>query len=332
MKTVSDHRSTRVWAATRTTLAATAFLSLSVIAACSDSEKSITAPTSVRSATAYSGGFANAGNVTVCTVGATATFTAAYSGGGQIPASASQITSDIDNHILLASSGTVAAGTCFDVYASLVATGDQQDTFARILLNVVTPPGYVLTGTTCVIDEGLVQASGTPYASGDFAVDCDVDGDATVWANFFHGTVVTFTFAPLESRGCTYTQGYYKTHESYTAGVLSSHMGSTFVDASGHLLIGSYALSSTQVDAILDTPVGKGYNADGVVFSKDQLGMIHQLITAELNVTQGANSSSIASTIIAANNYTGATKSTLSGWTNTLDSFNNGKLGSSHCD
>jgi hypothetical protein len=149
-----------------------------------------------------------------------------------------------------------------------------------------------------------------------------------------HGIQITFVFVSAPTtHNCTYTQGYYKNHESYTAGVLAGNAGTTYIDATGHLLIGAYALTAAQVDAILGTAVGKGYNAGGVVFTKDQLGMIHQLITAELNVGGGAAPATIAATIAAANaGYTSATKSQLSNWTNTLDDFNNGKLGPNHCN
>ncbi len=320
--------------AVRVAISAGAVLGLIAISACADNQSpSITAPRSLSKATVSSGGFANAGKVTICVNGVSTTFTAAYMSTGQVPSGQVMITGDTPNHTLLTSGGAISGGSCFDVYASTASSSETTDTYAHILLTVATPGGYTLTSTVCTIDNGLVQPDGTPYANGDFGPDCDNDGDAAVYANFYHGSVVTFTFSPIVTgNNCTYTQGYYKNHESYTASVLSSNPSTTYINASGLLMIGAYTLSAAQVDAILGTPVGKGYNSGGVVFSKDQLGMIHQLITAELNIAGGASPTSISATIAAANaGYTTASKSQLSAWTTALDNFNEGITGPGHC-
>ncbi len=98
------------------------------------------------------------------------------------------------------------------------------------------------------------------------------------------------------------------------------------------MIISSYHLSAGQVDDILSTSVGKSYNSGGVMFSAAHLGMIHQLITAELNITPGADPTVIASTVAAVNaGYTTASKSQLSAWTTALTNYNEGITGPGHC-
>jgi hypothetical protein len=240
-------------------------------------------------------------------------------------------------------------GTCTQ------ACGGINDTFAGITFmyngtnNVVGGATYVKTD--CLLDNGVLIPEQTnpplsffnaayPHGSVPPAYNsatpapynCDTNNNPTrAFANFEHGAVITFFFTAPTGHNCTFTQGYYKNHESYTAGVLSGNAGTTYIDALGKLIIGSYHLSAAQVDDILGAAVGHGYNAGGVTFTKDQLSMIHQLITAELNIAGGAAPASIVATITDANNYVGASKTQLSSWTNTLDNFNQGKNGPGHC-
>jgi hypothetical protein len=183
-----------------------------------------------------------------------------------------------------------------------------------------------------VANTNVTPAEGATWTNHALS-DCGANNNPTrAFANYEHGVVVSFVFGtPQNGHNCTYTQGYYKNHESYTAGVLSGNAGTTYIDGTGKLIIGSYHLSAAQVDAILGAAVGHAYNAGGVTFTKDQLSMIHQLITAELNIAGGAAPATIAATITAANNYIGATKTQLSGWTTTLENFNKGSSGPAHC-
>ena len=236
---------------------------------------------------------------------------------------------------------------------SVKTCGGVLDRFAAVnILPVSNTAGAVYNHTDCLIDDGTLMpqhvnpTTGNPpvpttaWPQGGYNASnpafanygCGSSNFATRgFVNYEHGATITYFFTAPTTHNCTFTQGYYKNHESYTAGVLSGNAGTTYIDGAGKLIIGTYHLSAAQVDAILGTPVGKGYNAGGVVFTSAQLGMIHQLITAELNLAGGANGASIVATITAANNYTGATKKQLSDWTDALDNFNNGKSGPNHC-
>lgn len=342
----------------RAALATTALAGLVAIAACSDatSEKTITAPAGPRDASSSSGGFGFAGQIQLCVSGPAGSYGFQNSGwnsgvaldgvtpdagdGGDAlaPNNGSTVWNppkgDGSTYNVSAGSGgcqTIVQRTApslhefnFDPLWGFgpTLTDDYQ---AVNITSVTTPAGVVFDHVDCVLDVGVVAPEPNPCGAGNITT--------RAFANADHGVQITYVFVSAPTtHNCTFTQGYYKNHELYTASVLSGNAGTTYIDATGHLLIGAYALTAAQVDAILETPVGKGYNDGGVVFTKDQLGMIHQLITAELNIAGGAAPATIAATIAAANSgYTSATKTTLSGWTNTLDNFNNGNLGPDHC-
>ena len=118
--------------------------------------------------------------------------------------------------------------------------------------------------------------------------------------------------------GCTLTQGFWKNHPA--AWPVTS------------LTIGGVTYTESQLIAILQTPP-QGGDATYI--------LIHQLIAAELNVANGADSSSIASTITAADNYLsahplgsnpqGAAHDEGTSLASTLDNFNSGITGPGHC-
>ena len=229
---------------------------------------------------------------------------------------------------------SVAVGSCVTVMNRTQPSDhyaiDMYDDWQAVNMTATSwPNGVIFNRVDCVGDQGVVAPQPTP---------CGASSNPTrAFANYDHGVQVTFVFsgtaaAPVPAHNCTYSQGYFKTHESYTAGVLSGNVGSLYVDASGKLLVGGYALSAAQVDAILELSAGKSYSSGGVTFGKDQVPMIQQLIAAELNVAGGAAPSTVAATIASANGgYTTATKSQLSAWTTALENFNLGKLGVNHC-
>jgi hypothetical protein len=119
--------------------------------------------------------------------------------------------------------------------------------------------------------------------------------------------------------GCTLTQGYWKTHP-----------GSWPVTG---LLLGGVAYNKEQLIEILTTPTR---GAAPYILA-------HQLIAAKLNVLSGADSTSIAPTITAADSWlvsvgglgewpTGALREEGLALAAQLDAFNNGHSGVPHCD
>jgi len=121
-----------------------------------------------------------------------------------------------------------------------------------------------------------------------------------------------------QGEDCTYTIGYWKNHTDRWP--LTS------------LTLGTVSYSATQLLAILNQSV----SGNGLV------SMAHQLIGAKLNVANGANPTSIAATITAADAQIGGlvvppvgsgylSPSSTSAKTQALDDFNNGLLGPNHC-
>ena len=330
---------------------------LAVLGACADATKTISPVDGPRNSTIQSGGLANSGTVRLCVDASSPAGTYQFTNSG-IDASGHPTGIAINGTADGGDGGSgvstanapggvaypVAVGSCITVLTrttpdngfpgsascpTLGAPGCTgfTDTWSGITVTATSlPTGVVYNHTDCLLDAGVRLPDPNP---------CGTSNNPTrAFMNTDHGTQLTFFFtaAPVTGHNCTFTQGYYKNHDAYTAGVLSSNVSTTYIDASGKLIIGTYHLTAAQIDAILQTPVGKGYNSGGVVFTKDQLAMIHQLITAELNISGGASSATVAATISAANaGYTTATKAQLDAWNNTLDAFNNGNNGPPHC-
>ena len=141
--------------------------------------------------------------------------------------------------------------------------------------------------------------------------------------NSIHGVRLTFTNNVVSS-GCTFTQGYYKNHESYVQQILGPN---------GTLNIGTLAspflLTAAQIDANLETPPKKG---DAFYI------LTHQLITAELNILGGGSAPAVVQQAIADANalladkvITAAERDQAIALSAILDDYNNGLTGPGHC-
>jgi len=117
---------------------------------------------------------------------------------------------------------------------------------------------------------------------------------------------------------CTYTQGYWKNHESLWP-VTS-------------LMLGSVNYTQAELLSILNQPV----QGNGLV------SLAHQLIAAKLNIANGADPTAAAATIAAADAQIGSlvvppvgsgflAPSSTSSKTQVLDNYNNGIIGPGHC-
>jgi len=145
----------------------------------------------------------------------------------------------------------------------------------------------------------------------------------TDFINSIHGIRLTFTNEAVSS-GCTFTQGYYKNHESYVQKILGPN---------GTLNIGTIAspflLTAAQIDATLGTPPKKG---DAYYI------LTHQLITAELNILGGGSAPPAVQQAIADGNailadkvVTAAERDQAIAVSAILDDYNNGLTGPGHC-
>ncbi len=142
----------------------------------------------------------------------------------------------------------------------------------------------------------------------------------------FTGNLVCSTLACSGDPGCTFTQGYWKTHGPVPTGGNSNEWPVTSLD------LGTVTYTDLELQSIFDNP-GAG---NGLVT------LAHQLIAAKLNVASGADGSSIAAAIAAADALIGnlvvppvgsdsLPSGATSALTGALDSFNQGLTGPGHC-
>ncbi|MDH4036409.1 MAG: hypothetical protein OEX18_03110 [Candidatus Krumholzibacteria bacterium] len=128
----------------------------------------------------------------------------------------------------------------------------------------------------------------------------------------------TVSGSTTESTNCTYTQGFWKNHESAWP-VMS-------------LMLGSVNYSKAQLLSIL----GQSVQGNGLV------SLAHQLIAVKLNIAAGADPTDASAAIAAADALIGGLivppvgggyidPSQTSALTQTLDDYNNGVIGPGHC-
>jgi hypothetical protein len=163
---------------------------------------------------------------------------------------------------------------------------------------------------------------GTTYAVRGFA-----HANSSLFRSAFTPNLFCATSACEPVGGCTYTQGYWKTHGPIPTGNNSNEWPVT------SLTLGSVSYTDLELLSIFGaTPAG----GNGLV------SLAHQLIAAKLNVENGADGTSVAAAIAAADALIGGLvvppvgagslpSSATSSLTATLDSFNQGLTGPGHC-
>ena len=134
--------------------------------------------------------------------------------------------------------------------------------------------------------------------------------------------------------GCTFTQGYWKTHGPDLCRTgNNSNVWPADVLLNG-LTLGNVTYTADQLCSILNTPTG----GNGLI------SLAHQLIAAELNIANGACApQDVVDAIASANTLIGSlvippvgagflAPSAIGSLTNTLDQFNQGLIGPGHCE
>ena len=140
---------------------------------------------------------------------------------------------------------------------------------------------------------------------------------------------LTCSTSPCGGEGCTYTQGYWKTHgpEGCVAG------NNTNAWAATSLQLGTVSYTDLQLCSILNTPA----SGNGLI------ALAHQLIAAKLNIANGSDGTTIASSIAAADALIGGltippvgsgslASSSTSSLISTLTNYNEGATGPGHCN
>jgi hypothetical protein len=239
------------------------------------------------------------GEFRVCKAGNT-------SGNFTITAAAPAGTTQGDVHSALATV-TIPAGSCVVVAADNAPSGRGTDvtvteTNAANLTGITGARISTVTGSSAIANPG--------NGFGDFI-------------NSIHGVRLTFTNNAVSS-GCTFTQGYYKNHESYVVTLLNG--GTLNIGTSGSPV----QLTADQIDAILGTPPKKG---DAYYI------LTHQLITAELNILAGGSAPAAVQAAIAAGNelladnaISASERAAAIAAADLLDKYNNGLIGPGHCN
>ncbi len=167
--------------------------------------------------------------------------------------------------------------------------------------------------------------TGECAAATQYAVRVFAEASLTAGQSAPTATLLVTTSTPL---GCTYTVGFWKTHGP--AGCVTGN--NTDVWPVTSLTLGTVTYTDAQLCSILNTPAG----GNGLI------SLAHQLIAAKLNIANGADGSSVAGTIAAADALIGGliippvgsgflNPSASDPYTSTLDDYNNGLVGPPHC-
>ncbi|HEX3128146.1 MAG TPA: hypothetical protein VH394_12520 [Thermoanaerobaculia bacterium] len=165
-------------------------------------------------------------------------------------------------------------------------------------------------------------ACGTTYAVRGFAHATSSLNRSAFTPNLFCATEACET-----STGCTYTQGYWKTHGPIPTGNNVNEWAVT------SLTLGSVVYTDLQLQSIFDQSAA----GNGLV------SLAHQLIAAKLNIASGADDSSIAGAIASADALIGGLMvppvgagslppSATSALTSALTLYNQGDIGPGHCE
>jgi hypothetical protein len=205
---------------------------------------------------------------------------------------------------------------------------------------------YSLAANACVtvnIGDNLFDQCGASATCGPTELAC---GTTYIFRAFAHnvpgglkasdksGTTQCTTF-DCGDPGCTYTQGFWKTHgpEGCASGNNTNH----WFDAANNIpvtsvTLGTVAYTDLQLCSILNTPAaGNGL-----------LSLAHQLIAAKLNIANGSSPVSIQSSIVAADALIGSlvippvgsgslSPAATSALVNALTNYNEGATGPGHC-
>lgn len=196
---------------------------------------------------------------------------------------------------------------------------------------------YSLSANQCVtvnIGDNLFDDCGASATCGPTELKC---GTAYIFRAFAHnipgglkasdksGTTQCTTF-DCGGGGCTYTQGYWKTHGPVGCNPSSgANLWPADIQTNG-LVIGGTTYTQDQLCTILNTPAG-GTN----------LAVAHQLIAALMNIANGSDPSTVQSCIDAAQTYlttyglNGKISSDGSNLVTCLTNFNEGATGPGHC-
>jgi len=192
--------------------------------------------------------------------------------------------------------------------------------------------------TTVKIGDNLFDDCGASSTCANLPLTCDTDYVFRAFAHNVPGglnksdftAILTCRTAPCGGgdTNCTFTQGYWKTHGP--TGCATGNNTNEWPVTS--LTLGTVSYTDAQLCSIFNTPAA----GNGLI------SLAHQLIAAKLNIANGADGSSVAAAIAAADAQIGnlvappvgsgsLSNSSVSSLVSTLTQFNEGLIGPGHC-
>ena len=195
---------------------------------------------------------------------------------------------------------TPGTPVCTSVFTRSQYAGGATDPAAILAITENAAPGTTLSSITTQNSQAFAPVVDLPNRT------------VTVGVNAFHNATANFLNVAA-SRGCTFTQGWYKNHTlSWPAGALTPN---TQFDG-----------GQTIIDLFNTPPKGSAY-----------IILAHQYLTALLNIQGGASvPSNVQAALDAAAAYfnaggAGTGSGNITGLSDILDAYNNGLTGPGHC-
>lgn len=258
-------------------------------------------------------------DVLVCagpTTGAPAGFSLQWVSAAQLAAGPDGIPGTTDDNTWPASDSTDLCKASFSGNAnqSTYNLGKNQCTSVNIGDNLFDNPG---ASSNCA---STPLECGTVYAFRSFA-----HANSTLFRSNFTTDLFCSTAACVVD-GCTFTQGYWKTHGPIPTGNNSNEWPVT------SLTLGTVTYTDLELQSIFDQPAA----GNGLI------SLAHQLMAAKLNIANGADGTAVAGAIASADALIGGlvvppvgtgslSNSATSSLNATLTSFNEGATGPGHC-
>jgi hypothetical protein len=206
--------------------------------------------------------------------------------------------------------------------ATVAVTEDPEPGSALLFYRLVKrTPGSTFDDVYFTLDPVLSPASEGPYT-----VNVQVDNNAAYEVWFKNVTVTT---PPPGDQGCTFTQGYWKTHSRQGPAPYDAAWKNLGVDEEATAFFNS---GSTWYQVWQTPPRGNGFYI-----------LAHQYMAAKLNVLNGASTTTavdaalsgaeslFASLAAGSTALTSEQTTQAKAWASTLDDYNNGLTGPGHC-
>ena len=179
-----------------------------------------------------------------------------------------------------------------------------------------------------LFDEGASTNCGDGLVCGTaYVFRCFAHANSSLQRSEFTPNLTCSTLTCIGGEGCTYTQGFWKTHGPIPTG------NNTNQWAVNNLTLGTVNYTDLQLQSIFDTPAG----GNGLI------ALAHQLMAAKLNIANGSDGTAIAADIAAADALIGGLvippvgagslpPAATSALITALANYNEGATGPGHCN